>query len=609
MSTKRADGSLDGYAEIWEDFPMIYACVRPVSHGRGLIFFILLASVGCPGWWEPVGSTESATDVADMTPEDTPKLQLDFSQVKRFDFSWESTGAHNYQLLERVGFDGDYLQLAPDISGDLTSLSLHMPLHLRADASYILRACTGGTCRDSAPVMVEGTLTKAVGRFESPHSENTDFFGSFGGTMSADGTTVAISARSDDSSATGVGGDYTDTSAPDSGAVYVFVQVGDTWKQQAYIKASNTAADDWFGETLALSADGDTLAVGTPLEDSGATGIGDGTLVDFSAPNSGAVYIFRRQGETWAQESYLKASNAEAGDVFGQSPALSVDGNSLVVGARGEGSGVVGDQADNSVEDAGAAYVFVRDQGTWSQQAYLKAPHPDPMDYFGDALALSADGMTIAVGMFFDDAKVMGIDGEEDNASSDSGAVYIFTRNGQEWSNAAYIKASNASAEDNFGVSVALSAEGNTLVVGARDEDGGGKGVDGDPWDNSVSRAGAAYVFSRSGGVWSQQAYLKAPNPGAEDVFGDGVAISGDGNTVAVGAFLEDGGALGLNGDPEDDTVENAGAVYVFTRSNDKSWSYKSYVKAAESDKLFGSSHEIALSHDGTTLLVAKYLY
>jgi hypothetical protein len=142
--------------------------------------------------------------------------------------------------------------------------------------------------------------------------------------------------------------------------VYVFVRNGNAWTQQAYIKASNTGKEDWFGSRLTMSGDGNTIAVGAQLEDSVAKGI-NGKQNDESAQEAGAVYIFSRSGSTWNQTHYLKGSNTEAFDEFGSSVSLSRDGRRIAVGARNEASsakGINGNQADNSVPESGAVYVF-----------------------------------------------------------------------------------------------------------------------------------------------------------------------------------------------------------------------------------------------------------
>src|SRR5206468_571351 len=146
----------------------------------------------------------------------------------------------------------------------------------------------------------------------------------------------------------GLNGNQDDNSAYYSGAAYVFARSGTNWSQQAYLKASNTGAGDEFG--AAVSVCGDTLVVGAPKEDSSATGI-NGNQDDNSADDSGAAYIFVRNGTNWSQQAYLKASNSEANDFFGIAVAMA--GDSVVVGAHGESSratGVNGNQIDNGAE-------------------------------------------------------------------------------------------------------------------------------------------------------------------------------------------------------------------------------------------------------------------
>ncbi|WP_345319408.1 FG-GAP repeat protein [Candidatus Villigracilis proximus] len=302
--------------------------------------------------------------------------------------------------------------------------------------------------------------------------------------------------------------------------------------QQTYIKASNTEANDSFGISMALS--GDTLVVGAIFEDSNATGV-NGNQANNSATDSGAAYVFTRNGTTWSQQAYLKASNTNPNDWFGASVAIS--GDTLVVGAFFEDSnatGINGNQADNSASESGAAYVFTRNGTTWSQQAYLKASNTDPNDWFGYSAAISGD--TLVVGVFKEDSNVIGVNGNQlDNSATDSGAAYVFTRNGTNWSQQAYLKASNTEAIDDFGNSVAIS--GDTLVVGALNESSNATGVNGNQADNSASYSGAAYVFTRNGTTWSQQAYLKASNTDPNDWFGYSVAISGD--TLVVGSRLK----------------------------------------------------------------------
>ena len=397
--------------------------------------------------------------------------------------------------------------------------------------------------------------------------------------LSADGNTLAVSAYWEPSNAKGVNGDQKDESIPQAGAVYVFTRRGSTWTQQAYIKASNTGeagTADAFGEgdqfafSLALSADGNTMAVGALTEDSGSGGI-NGNQADNSAPSAGAVYVFARTGTAWAQQAYVKSANIRAGDLFGYSVALTADGNMLAVGAfdeDGSARGVNG-TPDNRANGSGAAYVFTRAATAWSQQAYIKASNGEPQDSFGVHVALNDDGTTLLVGSLDEDctatgptaATACGSDMKEDLSM---GAAYVFTRTGTTWSQQAFLKASNTSPNDWFGSRVALSGDGNLAVVGASLEDGAAKGINGRQDAKTAGEAGALYVFRRTGTAWAQTAYVKGANTEAFDEFGSSIAMDRAGTTLVASARGEDGGGRGTNGNPADNTVDEAGAVYVF---------------------------------------------
>jgi hypothetical protein len=415
----------------------------------------------------------------------------------------------------------------------------------------------------------------------------------FGGAVavSADGSTLAVGASGESSSATGIDGDQTDRSAAEAGAVYVFTRVGGTWSQAAYIKASNTYWGDTFGTSVALSADGSTLVVGAPQERSCAIGI-DGDQADRTAPGAGAAYVFSRADGRWSQQAYVKASNTQTYDDFGRSVALSADGDTLAVGAAAEDSGAAGidgDQDDESVFDAGAVYVFSRAGGKWSQETYVKASNPGQSYDFGTVVALSADGATLAVGAIGEQSLATGIDGQQaDDGAIGAGAVYVYARAGGTWSQQAYVKPSNTDVGYRFGSSMGLSSDGSTMAVGAPGEPSSAAGVDGNQADVQDPGAGAAYVFSRAGGRWSQEAYLKASNTGESDGFAWTVALSADGATLAVGAPFEDSGATGVNGDQADDSVTDAGAGYRFVRAGG-TWSQVAYLKASNSRAAFDS--------------------
>ena len=283
---------------------------------------------------------------------------------------------------------------------------------------------------------------------------------------------------------------------------------------------------DQFGVSVAIS--GDTLAVGAQFEDS------NGNQSDNSAPDTGAVYVFTRTGGVWTQQAYLKASNTEAGDQFGVAVALA--GDTLAVGALAEASEATGINHagnNNNAPGSGAAYVFTRTGGVWSQQAYVKASNAGGQ--FGYSVALAGD--TLAVGAPFEDSNATGVDGDQNNNNApSSGAVYVFTRTGGDLVSASLCQSLEYRCRGPIWGNVDLN--GDTLVVGARFEASAASGVNGDQTDNSAPNAGAVYVFTRTAGVWSQQAYLKSSHAEANQNFSGSHRHRGD--VLAVGARLED---------------------------------------------------------------------
>jgi hypothetical protein len=364
--------------------------------------------------------------------------------------------------------------------------------------------------------------------------------------------------------------------------------------QEAYVKASNTAAHSSFGASVALS--GDTLAVGAFGESSNATGI-NGDQTDTSAPNAGAAYVFTRNGAAWSQQAYVKTSVTQTNAQFGESVALS--GDTLAVGAPSEPT-------------RGAVYIFTRSGTAWTQQARLTPSDSSASADFGTSVALSGD--TLAVGAPYDNqgpgtvyvstrsgntwsmplpvasnappgaqvGKSVALAGDTlavgaPQDSNGTGAAYVFTRSGSNW--LPYPALQPTSTGSNFGTSVALA--GATLVVGA-------------PSDNTGQ--GAAYVFTWSGTAWVPDGDLTAsPQPPTAANFGWSVALSGQ--TLAVGAYWESGGASGVNVDPSNQSAHQSGAVYLFVRGA-TGWSQQAYIKASNPHGGANFGNSVALSND-----------
>jgi hypothetical protein len=576
------------------------------------------------------GANVTNVSVACMAPPAAPVPDLGFG-VKELRFTWlAASGAAYYRLLENPDGVSGFAEAATNITG--LSYNHVIPVHRRVNAKYVVEACNAGGCTPSFSVDLGTNLAQAIGYFKASNTGVSDEFG-FVVALSADGSTLAVGAPREDSNRTGaIAGAVDETNsgnaAADSGAVYVFARIAGAWSQQAYIKASNAGAGDTFGIAVALSSNGDTLAVGARGEASAAVGIGGDQVDDCGMPlanqvncasGSGAAYVFTRNGGTWSQQAYVKASNTGVNQMFGSAVALSGDGKTLAVGAPFESGGATGVNGapNGSAAFSGAAYVYTLD-GTWLHQAYVKASNTEMFDVFGSSVALSNDGHTLAVGAPREASALTGVTGGSvseataGNGASISGAVYVFSRNSGAWSQQAYVKASNTGSNHAFGTAISLSGDGSTLAVGAPGEASSLTGVTAGPVaegtaGNAAPGSGAAYVYGRDAGVWSQQAYVKASNTGGSDQFGTSVALSADGNSLAVGAPFEDGSGAGIDS-PSDEFSADAGAAYVYARSAG-AWSSRAYVKtssnAGDPDR-FGTS--VALDSAGDTLAVGAQL-
>ena len=521
---------------------------------------------------------------------DAPTLTMTPTNTKTLRFEWDDNGAATrYRLLVNPDGASGY-SLAAGFSGPRDRYDQVVFLPDRLNAAYMLEACNSRGCASSEAVYVSGGLNQAIGALRRDDNTVNGYFGT-DVALSADGSTLAVGTPGDEGA---------DGTVAYAGAVQVFRRDGADWSREAVLRADHPGQYDQLGEALALNADGTVLAAGAVRESSDATGInGDGA--NDNAANSGAAYVFRRDGDAWHQEAYIKADNTDAGDYFGFDLALSDSGDRLAVGAPFEASGVAGDGDDNGASQAGAVYLFHQDGGTWAQESYLKASNLAASDWFGHQVALSGDGTVLAANALREASAATGVNHEQnDDTAATAGAVYLFRLNGG-WNQDAYIKASNTESADNFGRSLALNRDGDTLAVGANQEDSDGDGVDAGQADNGALSSGAAYVFRHNGSAWAQSAYVKAANSDADDGFGFRVALDAAGETLAVSAQGEQSTAAGIDGAQADNAADGAGAVYLF-RLDGGVWTQRQYLKAPtpDSDDRFGQG--LALAADGDTL-------
>ena len=250
-----------------------------------------------------------------------------------------------------------------------------------------------------------------------------DYFG-YSVTISSDGNTAIVGAQQDDDRGNS------------SGSAYIFTRSGSDWTQQGKITAPDGVTSDNFGFSVSISSDGNTAIVGSPMDDDKGNA-------------SGSTYIFTHNPDnnSWPQQRKIVPSDGATFDFFGHSVSISSDGNTAIIGAYGD---------DDTFIDSGSAYIWIRSGTTWTQQAKLLTSDRSVSDYFGYSVSISSDGNTAIIGAYGDDDR-----------GSDSGSAYIFTRSGITWSEQSKLTASDGSAGDSFGRSVSISSDGNTAIIGA----------------------------------------------------------------------------------------------------------------------------------------------
>lgn len=460
---------------------------------------------------------------------------------------------------------------------------------------------------NSKTYTIVANQSRAIQQYVYGKASNPSAEVEFGFWMDISGDTLVVGSPFENSSARGVNGDQTDQNAFGAGAAYVFRRQDNTWSQEAYLKASNTDAFDDFGRGVAI--DGDVIAVSAPYEASDAPGV-DGNQNSDGLYGAGAVYIFRRTGDEWQQEAYLKASNPLGGALFGRH--LSLDGDVLVVGAPGEFFLDPEETFDDEFPNDGAVYVFRYDGVTWVEEAIIKASNGELGDQFGFQVAV--DDEIIAVGAIGEASGVGGPDADpSDNSAPLSGAVYVFERQDGVWVETDYIKSQSPDGfrlpfpecdnfdeceGDRFGIRVEL--DGDTLVVGAHLEDSAAREIDGDQTNDDAQNAGAAWVYRRGdNGDWEQEAYLKPSNLDPNDFFGQTIELAGD--LLVVGANGESGGSTGVGGDSSSNGALSSGAVHLFQRTG-TAWQQIEYIKASNTEQADNFGFNLAMS--SSTLVV-----
>lgn len=528
----------------------------------------------------------AATPAAD--PPAAPSVQVTVgSDLKTLVFDWDRVpGAQFYQIHYKPGVNAGFAPLGGKIQAPQTGARVAVPAH-RLDwpnARYIVSACNARRCRDSAEISVADQMPAVIGYVKASNSEMDDQFGR-SVLLSDDGKTLVVNAGLESSNATGVNGDQSNNDSQYSGAVYVFRQEADSWRQEAYLKGDVNNPDQFFGwgypvgsRALAVSADGNLVAVGAP-----------GEMRD-ARSYVGAVYVFARAADgSWSQAQKLQAPVPAATDFYGASVDLSHDGNTLKVtsllprdgegnpegrhhvytrvggvfvhekilapptagwfcmGARLSGDGeTIVSGCINYSGVAGPDRVITRKRhgGSWDVVANL------PGEYFANEVALTPDGTRLAMR----------------HAYGTFSEVRTWQWTGSEWSATGVIPEAVRSDGNSWASSLAWDREGRHLAIGDSLSQVSGAGVSNEIQPKAESGSfGAVFLYERvDAGGWTLKRQIKSPNSEAGDTFGRDVSLSGDGEVLAVSAIGEDSVATGIDGDQSNNAADEAGAVYLY---------------------------------------------
>ncbi|NND92126.1 MAG: hypothetical protein HKN42_14800 [Granulosicoccus sp.] len=493
---------------------------------------------------------------------------LSYVNAKTYRFDWQDVPeATYYQLLENADGESQFRIVSEGIQPGLQRYDHIVPLHLRDRASYILETCNERECVESSVVSVRGNLVEAIGYI--PGEDDSGFGQALD--VSGDGKTLAVFHGQE-------------------GAVSIFRKATSSdgqfdWIQDGTLDFAPFLGTNSFSQySVSLNEAGDLLAVGLPDAPKNACECYSGTVhlyerqLLFDAFSLSAVNLTYQ----WVLIAELFNPQASEGDDFGRSVSLNGPGSRVMIGSPGS----------NEVYEFAAG----------DQWKPINTIYPVDIETygFGTYLQLSADKGTLVV-------SATAYDNDYGND-----VVFVFTGNSDNWTQEAMLYLNNddsdfcyegSSCGDGFGSSLSVSGDGETVAIGAPFDASNASGVNGDQTDNSLSNAGAAYVYSRSGGLWPQQAYIKASNPADYDYFGYSLDLTYDGRLLAIGAWEEASSALGFGGDETADIFAGIGAGYLF--SNDgNSWRQVNYFKASQETINLGEA--IRISSDGADLIISS---
>ena len=320
------------------------------------------------------------------------------------------------------------------------------------------------------------------------------------------------------------------------------------WETKFKITTGDDAViQDRFGQSVSISGDGTRFIAGSPSQD-----------IDEQGP--GKAFIFIWSGSEWVKESIISAAGTNL-DYFGWSVSMNQDGTRVVVGARGDITTGIG---------SGAAYVFTRSGTTWTQESRLSPNDGASSDKFGTSVSISGDGTRVVVGS---------PESDDNSLGNSIGAAYVFTRSGTTWTQEQKFRSVDSLAADRFGISVSMDADGTRCVIGAYLSD-----------VRSVN-GGAAYVFSRSGTAWTEEADIYSTDSGIYSQYGWSVSMSGNGDRVVIGC------------PKSDENGNDSGVSYTFTRSG-TTWTKEQKIIPSVNGISYIFGWSVSMSSDGVRMAI-----
>lgn len=376
------------------------------------------------------------------------------------------------------------------------------------------------------------------GKFIAPDGASSDYFG-YCVAVSYSGETIAVGAYGDDDKGS------------NSGSAYVYRRNGTTWSFHKKIVPVDGFKNDYFADNLAVSGDGNRIAIGSHQDDDKGT-------------NSGSAYVYVLQDNDWVLEAKLTASTGASGDYFGKAVDINHSGNRVVVGAYTD---------DDLGTDSGSAFVYVRNGSVWTQEAILRSPTGRASDYFGRAVAISGDGLTIISGAY-----------QDDDEGTNSGAAFLYRYINGTWGFLTKLLHTDVAASDYFAWSVDLSYNGKFAIISSYCDDDRG------------SNSGSVHIFTEIDGTWAREIKLVPSDGAAKDYFGYSVSMSNNGKSIAISSHLDDDGGQSASG-----------SIYFYNRI-DGVWTLfkKLYASDSAASDYFGFS--TALSGNGKVVVAGSYM-